>query len=164
MLLLIRYARGGTKTERGAGAETAPFSGGKEEEVRTKTAMTMAMAVAAVALVALVGSGTALAQTIGGAIQCQDIPCVATGDHQVLFERVGDGVRDKMIALAGHDQLDARSYTNDRDVAKGGGGHDVLLVDDGDTMDGAIGGPGYDTCVVDAAIEAADTCETVVYN
>jgi hypothetical protein len=131
--------------------------------VRTKIAMMIAMAVV---LVALVGSaGTALSQTIGGVIQCQGKPpCVATGDHQVLFERVGDGVRDKMIAQGGHDHLDARSYTNDRDVAKGGGGHDVLLVDDGDVMDGAIGGQGSnDTCVVDAAIEAADTCETVVY-
>ncbi len=128
--------------------------------MRTKIVMMIAMAVV---LVALVGSGTALAQTIGGVIQCQDSPCVATGDHQVLFERVGDGVRDRMIAQGGHDHLDARSYTNDRDVAKGGGGHDVLLVDDGDAMDGAIGGPGNDTCVVDAAIEAADTCETVVY-
>ena len=130
--------------------------------MRTKIAMMIAMAVV---LVALVGSGTALAQTIGGVIQCQDTPpCVATGDHQVLFERVGDGVRDKMIAQGGHDHLDARSYTNDRDVAKGGGGHDVLLVDDGDALDGAIGGQGSnDTCVVDAAIEAAYTCETVVY-
>jgi len=81
----------------------------------------------------------------------------------VLFEQVGDGVRDRMIAQAGHDHLNARAYTNDRDVAKGGGGHDFLLVNDGDAMDGAIGGPGNDTCVVDAAIEAADTCETVIY-
>ncbi len=129
--------------------------------MRTKTAMTMAMV--AVVLLALVGSGTALARTIGGVIQCAGPPpCVATGDSQVLFERVGDGVRDKMIALAGHDHLNAESYTDDRDVAKGGGGHDSLLVDDGDTMDGAIGGPGYDTCVVDATIEAADTCEAVI--
>jgi hypothetical protein len=109
-------------------------------------------------------AGTALAQqVIGGAIQCQRVPCVATGAHQVLFERVGDGVRDKMIAQGGHDRLDARAYTNDRDVARGSGGHDLLRVNDGDAMDGAIGGPGWDTCVVDAAIEAADTCETVVY-
>jgi hypothetical protein len=131
--------------------------------VRTKIAMMVVMA--AVALVALaMGGGTALAQTIGGVIQCDDeIPCVATGHHQVLFERVGDGVRDKMIAKGGHDHLDARDYTDDRDVAKGSGGHDILLVNDGDAMDGAIGGAGYDTCVVDAAIEAADTCENVIY-
>ena len=136
-----------------------PFSRGKEEEVRIKV-WTIAMVVV---LVTLVGSGPALAQMIGGVIQCQTKPCVATGDHQVLFEQVGDGVPDKMIAQGGHDHLDARAYTNDRDVAKGGGGHDLLRVNDGDTMDGAIGGLGNDTCVVDATIEAADTCEGVIY-
>jgi hypothetical protein len=55
--------------------------------VRTKIAMMIAMVV----LVALVGSGTALAQMIGGVMQCESVPCVATGDHQVLFEQVGDG-------------------------------------------------------------------------
>ena len=127
--------------------------------MRTK----LTMMIAIVVLVALVGSGTALAQTIGGVIQCQSVPCFATGNQQVLFERVGDGVRDRMIAQGGHDHLNARAYTNDRDVAKGSGGHDSLMVNDGDAMDGAIGGPGYDTCVVDAAIEAADTCETIIY-
>jgi hypothetical protein len=52
------------------------------------------------------------------------------------------GVRDKMVAQGGHDHLDARSYTNDRDVTKGSGGHDLLRVNDGDAMDGAIGGNG----------------------
>ena len=127
--------------------------------MRTK----LTMMIAIVVLVALVGSGTALAQTIGGVIQCNSAPCIATGNQQVLFERVGDGVRDRMIAQGGHDHLNARAYTDDRDVAKGSGGHDSLMVNDGDTMDGAIGGPGYDTCVVDAAIEAADTCETIIY-
>jgi hypothetical protein len=127
--------------------------------VRTKIAVMIGMVVV---LAALVGSGTALAQVIGGVIQCQSVPCIATGNHQVLFEQVGDGVRDRLIAQAGHDHLNARSYTNDRDVAKGSGGHDSLMVNDGDTMDGAIGGPGNDTCIVDATIEAADTCETVV--
>jgi hypothetical protein len=51
-------------------------------------------------------------------------------------------VRDKMIAQGGHDHLDARSYTNDRDVTKGSGGHDLLRVNDGEAMDGAIGGNG----------------------
>ena len=128
--------------------------------MRTKVALMIAMVVA---LVALVGSGAALAQTIGGVIQCQTMPCVASGNHQVLFERVGDGVPDKLIAQGGHDHLDARAYTNDRDVAKGGGGHDLLRVNDGDTMDGAIGGAGNNLCVVDAAIEASDSCEGVIY-
>ena len=129
--------------------------------IKKKIAMMVAMAVVLVALV--VGSSTAFAQVIGGVIQCQRVPCVATGAHQVLLERVGDGVLDRMIAQGGHDHLDARAYTNDRDVAKGSGGHDLLRVNDGDAMDGAIGGSGYDLCVVDAAIEAADTCEAVRY-
>ena len=129
--------------------------------MRTKIAMLVALAVV---LVALLGSATtALAQqVIGGAIQCDTKPCIATGDHQVLFEQVGDGVSDRMIARGGHDRLDARAYTDDRDVAKGNGGHDLLRVNDGDTLDAAVGGPGYDVCVVDATIEAADTCEAVV--
>jgi hypothetical protein len=130
--------------------------------MRTKLAMMLALAVLLVALLAS-AAGTALAQqVIGGAIQCQTKPCVATGAHQVLFERVGDGVPDRMIAKGGHDRLDARAYTDDRDVAKGNGGHDLLRVNDGDALDGAVGGPGYDVCVVDATIEAADTCEQVV--
>ncbi len=130
---------------------------------KNRIAMVLTLAVMLAALMALGNAGTALAQTIGGAIQCQTKPCVATGAHQVLFEQVGDGVSDRMIAQGGHDHLDARSYTNDRDVAKGNGGHDLLRVNDGDALDGAIGGPGYDLCVVDAAIEAADTCEAVRY-
>ncbi len=128
--------------------------------MRTKK-IAMMVAMAAVVLVALVGSGPALAQTIGGVIQCDEDPCYATGAHQVLFEQVGDGVTDNMYALGGHDHLDARSYTNDNDTANGGPGHDLLRVNDGDAQDGAIGGQGYDVCVVDATVEAADTCEIV---
>jgi hypothetical protein len=127
-----------------------------------RIAMVLTLAVVLVAL--MMGSaGSAFAQMIGGVIQCQTSPCVASGDHQVLFEQVGNGVPDRLIAQGGHDHLDARAYTNDRDVAKGNGGHDLLRVNDGDAMDGAIGGPGSDLCVVDAAIEAADTCEGVIY-
>ena len=140
-----------------------PFSRGREEEVRTKIAMMIAMAAVFATLMVVGSAGTALAQMIGGVIQCQTSPCVATGAHQVLFEQIGDGVPDRLIAKGGHDHLDARAYTNDRDVAKGNGGHDLLRVNDGDAMDAAIGGPGSDLCVVDAAIEAADTCEGVIY-
>ena len=132
---------------------------GKRKRIAKATLM---LAVMLLALV--VGSGgTAFAQLVGSAIQCQGIPCVATGDGDVLFEQVGDGVPDRMLAQGNHDLLRAQNYTNDRDVAKGGFGNDRLLVNDGDAMDGAIGGPGNDLCVVDAAIEASDTCERVVY-
>jgi len=134
----------------------------KKRKRKKRIAMVLTLAVVLVALVVAGSAGTAFAQ-IGSVIQCQGIPCVATGNHDVLFEQLGDGVPDRMIAKANHDLLRAQNYTNDRDVARGGFGNDSLLVNDGDAMDGAIGGAGLDVCVVDAAIEASDTCERVVY-
>jgi hypothetical protein len=138
---------------------------GRSKKMRTKKRIAMMVAMAAaVVLVALVGSGPALAQKIiMGVIQCDSDPCVATGGHQVVFEQLGDGVADNIYAQDGHDNLRAQNYTNDNDVANGGSGHDVLHVNDGDALDGAVGGSGYDICVVDAAVEASDTCERVIY-
>jgi hypothetical protein len=145
------------------GFKTVPATHEKEQQMRTKKiAMLVVMAAAVVVLVALVGSGPALAQNIWGVIQCDSNPCYATGAHEVVFEQVGDGVADNMYAQGGHDNLRAQNYTNDNDVAHGGYGNDLLHVNDGDTLDGAIGGSGFDVCVVDATIEAADTCEQVV--
>jgi hypothetical protein len=130
---------------------------------KKKIAMLMvAMAAAMVVLVALVGSSPALAQKIWGVIQCNENPCNATGAHEVVFEQVGNGVADNIYAQAGHDNIRAQNYTKDNDTANGGFGYDVLHVNDGDALDGAIGGPGFDVCVVDATVEAADTCERVV--
>jgi hypothetical protein len=153
-----------SETERGAHIKRQKGSLlRKEEEMRTKK-IAMMVAMAAVVFVALVGSGPALAQkVIMGVIQCDSDPCVATGGHQVVFEQLGDGVADNIYAQDGHDNLRAQNYTNDNDVANGGSGHDVLHVNDGDALDGAVGGSGYDICVVDAAVEASDTCERVVY-
>ena len=133
--------------------------------MRTKKKLVMMVALAAVVLVALVGSAsTALAQQIiMGVIQCDSDPCYATGGHQVVFEQLGNGVSDNIYAQGRHDNIRAQNYTNDDDVANGGSGHDVLHVNDGDAMDGAIGGAGNDVCVVDAAVEASYTCERVVY-
>src|ERR687895_698329 len=99
---------------------------------------------------------------IVGVIQCDSDPCYATGGHQVVFEQVGDGVADNIYAQGRHDNIRAQNYTNDDDTANGGTGNDVLHVNDGDALDGAIGGPGFGRCVVDATVEAADTCEQVV--
>jgi len=55
--------------------------------MRTRVAMMVAMAMVVVLLTLVSSAGTALAQqVIGGVIQCQSAPCVATGAHQVLFE------------------------------------------------------------------------------
>src|SRR5215216_3599536 len=129
---------------------------------KKKKKIAMMVAMAAVVLVALVGSSPALAQKIWGVIQCNENPCYATGAHEVVFEQVGNGVADNIYAQAGHDNIRAQNYTKDNDTANGGFGYDVLHVNDGDALDGAIGGPGFDVCVVDATVEAADTCERVV--
>ena len=132
--------------------------------MHAKKKIAMMVAVAAVVLVALVGSGPALAQQIiWGVIQCDSNPCYATGAHEVVFEQVGNGVADNIYAQGRHDNIRAQNYTNDNDTANGGSGHDVLHVNDGDALDGAVGGSGYDICVVDAAVEAADTCERIIY-
>jgi hypothetical protein len=130
--------------------------------MRTKKKIAMMVAMAAVVLVALVGSSPAMAQKIWGVIQCTQSPCYATGGHQVVFEQVGNGVADNIYAQAGHDNIRAQNYTNDNDTANGGPGYDLLHVNDGDALDGAIGGPGFDRCVVDATIEASNTCDQVV--
>ena len=132
--------------------------------MRTKKIAVMVAMAAAVVLVALVGSGPVLAQKIlWGVIQCDSNPCYATGGKQMIFEQVGNGVADNIYAQDGHDNIRAQNYTNDDDTANGGTGNDVLHVNDGDTLDGARGGSGYDTCVVDAAVEATNSCEMVVY-
>src|SRR5215204_7560745 len=131
--------------------------------MRIKKKIAMMVAMAAVVLVVLVGSGPALAQKVlWGVIQCDSNPCYATGGKQMIFEQVGNGVADNIYAQDGHDNLRAQNYTNDNDTANGGTGNDVLHVNDGDTLDGAVGGRGLDVCVVDASIEASDTCEQVV--
>ena len=129
---------------------------------KNRIALGLTMAVVLLALVVGAG-GTSFAQplAIGGTIQCQGRPCIATGDGDVLFERVGDRVPDRMLAQGDHDVLRADTYTDDRDIAKGGSGHDVLHVDDGDINDLAIGGTGNDLCVVDFGAEASATCERV---
>ena len=129
---------------------------------KNRIALGLTMAVVLLALVVGAG-GTVFAQplAIGGTIQCQGRPCIATGDGDVLFERVGDRVPDRMLAQGDHDVLRADTYTDDRDMAKAGGGNDTLHVNDGDINDLAIGGAGNDLCVVDFGAEASATCERV---
>jgi len=129
---------------------------------KNKSIAMVVLTLAVVFLALAVGSGSALAQSImGRVIQCDDTPCIATGDSQILLEQVGDGVPDTLVAKGAHDILRANTYTDDRDMAKAGGGNDTLHVNDGDINDLAIGGAGNDLCVVDFGAEASDTCETV---
>src|SRR5215212_4459586 len=133
------------QTERGAHNRRhkgSPLRKGRSKKMRTKKKIAMMVALAVVVLVALVCSGPAMAQKIWGVIQCDSDPCNATGAHEVVFEQVGNGVADNMYAQGGHDNLRAQNYTNDNDTANGG--------------------PGFDRCVVDATVEASNTCDQVV--
>jgi hypothetical protein len=123
------------------------------------------MAVAAVA----VGAQTA---TSPGAVvssayvvkQCYSYPCHGNARHEVIYERIGDGKSDLIRGYGGNDSLHANTYTNDTDrLYAYGGGTNYVYVDDGDALDGAIGGPGFDYCYVDAAVEASNTCDRVIY-
>ena len=95
-------------------------------------------------------------------IRCAGIPCYATGKSDLVYERKGNGLNDRIILRGGNDQVRAQGYTRDRDVIKGGSGYDLIYVDDGDTKDKIYGGRGRDKCFVDAKSEAVSGCSRVI--
>lgn len=97
----------------------------------------------------------------GALIQCRSIPCTATGDSDLILERVGNGKNDTIIMRGGNDLVRAETYTNDTDVVRGGTGNDKINVADGDNLDTASGGPGRDHCIVDSRREAGSGCVLV---
>jgi len=107
-------------------------------------------------LLIIVAAGVAWAVTK----TCSDKPCRGTADNDVLYERVGRGVPDDIKAQASRDFIDANTFNQDQDLARGGDGRDKLLVDDGDGRDIAKGGPGRDVCVVDRG-DGRVNCEVV---
>ena len=110
------------------------------------------------AAITAVGSSAAVVK------QCYSVACYGNANHEVIYERIGDGKRDHIFGFGNNDTLHANTYTNDTDRLHGwGGGTDYIFVNDGDTRDGAHGGPGNDYCYVDAAIEVGNGCEHVVY-
>jgi hypothetical protein len=138
----------------------------------------MAMALAAVAALLALGAGSVLAQegeptgtknadvTTDRAgnqtIQCTGVPCTASGRSDLVFERRGQGLKDRILLKGGDDQVRANTYGADRDVIKGHDGFDLIYVDDGDTRDRIRGGKGNDRCYVDARKEAVSGCSRIV--
>ena len=55
-------------------------------------------------------------------IRCAGIPCVSTGKSDLVYERKGNGLNDRILLRAGNDQVRANGYTRDRDVIRGGSG------------------------------------------
>ena len=135
---------------------------------------TLVVLAATAAMLALVGgsalaSGTDLTNatfktgTTGNqTIQCTGRPCYATGKSDLIYEREGNRLRDRILLRGGDDQVRANAYTRDRDVIKGSSGFDLIYVDDGDTRDKIYGGKGRDKCYVDATSEAIQGCSRVI--
>jgi Ca2+-binding RTX toxin-like protein len=125
----------------------------------TVTVKRVMMVLALVALLVPFVVGVAFA---GGAlIRCTTVPCTATGDSDLIYERVGNGKNDTIVMKGGSDLVRANAYTNDTDVVRGGTGNDKINVADGDNLDTASGGPGRDHCIVDVRAEAGSGCVLV---
>ena len=95
-------------------------------------------------------------------IQCAGIPCIATGSQDLVKERVGNDLNDKIYLKGGSDQVRANPYTRDIDLIYGSKGYDLIYVNDGDTHDRIRGGAGRDKCYVDSRIEVVSGCNDVI--
>ena len=135
--------------------------------MRNKVAMVLALAavLVAVAVSAVMAQSSAppgSAPSVTTSKQCYSKPCHGNANREVIYERIGDRKSDLIHGYGNYDRLHANTYSNDTDkVHASGGGTNYLYVNDGDTLDGAIGGPGFDHCYVDATVEASDTCDKV---
>lgn len=94
-------------------------------------------------------------------VQCHGVPCYATGNHDMVYERVGNGKRDKILLRGGDDQVRADHYRRDRDVIRGSKGFDLIYVNDHDRRDKIWGGKGRDRCYVDHRSEVGSGCSVV---
>jgi hypothetical protein len=95
-------------------------------------------------------------------IQCAGIPCIATGSQDLVKERIGNRLNDKIYLKGGSDQVRADKYRADRDLIYGGKGYDLIYTSDGDTHDRIRGGAGGDKCYVDSRVEVVSGCGRVI--
>ena len=134
--------------------------------MRTKVVMVLAVVAALVAgtvsAVMAQSSPPASAPPATVSKQCYSKPCYGNANREVIYERIGDRKSDLIRAFGNFDRLHANTYSRDKDQLYGFGGDNFVYVDDGDTMDAAGGGSGFDWCYVDATIEAANSCDKVV--
>jgi hypothetical protein len=121
-----------------------------------KLMMVMALVVVMVPLVA------AAAFAGNQIIQCAGIPCVSTGQSDLVKERIGNRLNDKIYLKGGSDQVRADKYRADRDLIYGGKGFDLIYTNDGDTHDRIRGGAGKDKCYVDSRVEVVSGCSRVI--
>ena len=95
-------------------------------------------------------------------IRCAGIPCTASGNDDLVYERAGNRLNDEIYLKGGDDQVRANRYTNDQDEIYGSSGFDLIYMNDGDTHDRIRGGKGDDKCYVDARVEIVAGCSVVV--
>ncbi len=117
------------------------------------------LAVAAVAVGAQSASPSAVGASGTTVKQCYSDPCHGSANRETIYERIGDRKSDNIRGYGNYDRIHANTYSKDTDQVYGHGGTNYLYVNDGDTLDGAIGGRGYDYCYVDATVEASNTCD-----
>jgi Ca2+-binding RTX toxin-like protein len=95
-------------------------------------------------------------------IHCHGIPCTASGNDDLVYERVGNRKKDRILLRGGDDQVRADTFKRDKDIIKGSSGFDLIYVNDGDTKDRIFGGKGRDKCYVDAASEVVSGCSQII--
>ena len=105
------------------------------------------MMMALMALLTLAVAGVAYADRITG-----------NDRNNTLFESRGN---DTIFGYGGDDVIDANNFSGETDRGYGGSGDDRILVNDNDRLDAAVGGGGYDVCVVDARTEIGTGCNEV---
>ena len=126
----------------------------------------MAAVLLAVAAVA-VGAQSASPSAVGSPApttskQCHSDPCHGSANRETIYERIGDRKSDNIRGYGNYDRLHANTYSKDTDQVYGHGGSNYLYVNDGDTLDTAVGGPGHSRCYVDSKAEAGSGCDRVI--
>jgi hypothetical protein len=134
----------------------------RKNVVMVLVAAAVLVAVAVSAVMAQSSAPPSAAPSSTTSKQCYSKPCYGNANREVIYERIGDRKTDLIRAFGNFDRLHANTYSKDKDQLYGFGGDDFIYVDDGDTMDAAGGGSGFDWCYVDATIEAANSCDNVV--
>jgi hypothetical protein len=144
---------------------------GKVAKVLVMAAVLLAVAAAAVGAQSAGPPASPSALGSSGIVskQCVSVPCQISANRAAIYERIGDGKRDVIRAYGNFDRIHANTYSNDIDrVSASGGGTNYLYVNDGDTLDTAVGARGqfitraYYKCFVDSKAEAGRGCARVI--
>jgi hypothetical protein len=100
------------------------------------------------ALLLVLVAGVAMARSF----QCGEFeyPCRGTDQDDVITERQGNSVRDKIFGLEGRDVIRAQVFRNDNDILNSDQDNDRVRADDGDSRDAIDCGEGKnDVAIVD---------------